>query len=154
MSSHQITPDETHVIKAMAWDALGTAFNLKIGLEVMSSSEEKLHKEFLEYMDAILARVGDTVSKSKTWELGMAKKFKNDLYYKCVACGTATKKEDWQQLFLEGVSAVFSKCPHCGGIFDLSIGNETPEPAYVPDPIPPSDGSATTTKPKKPAAKK
>ena len=154
MSSHQITPDETHVIKAMAWDAMEAGILLTLGTYPYNDNKRGALEEVKKLMDTTLARVGDKVSKSKTWEIGMAKKFKNDLYYKCVACGTATKKEDWQQLFLEGVSAVFSKCPHCGGIFDLSIGNETPEPAYVPDPIPPSDGSATTTKPKKPAAKK
>ncbi len=81
----------------------------------------------------------------------MAKKFQNDDYYKCVACGTATQKGDWQQLFLEGVSMVFSKCPHCGGIYDLTAGNEIePVPVQEPDAPEPEPKPAA----KKPAAKK
>ena len=143
MSSHQITPDETHVIKAMAWDALYASLSVsaKIEKDAMALSVKAI-------MDTTLGRVGNTVSKSSTWELGMAKKFKNDLYYKCVACGTATKKDEW--LSVKGMPEEFSKCPHCGGLFDLSVGNEIEpidEPVQYPDtPEPP--------KPKKPAAKK
>ena len=77
----------------------------------------------------------------------MAKKFKNDLYYKCVACGTATKKGDWEPWPglppFEGVA----KCPHCGGYFDLSVGN-------VIEPVEEVVQEPDAPEPKKPAAKK
>ena len=145
MSSHQITPNEEHVIKAMAWDAMRAALDIEGG-EYMGGQINTL-------MDSILERVGDTVSKSKTWELGMAKKFKNDDYYKCIACGTATPKGDWLSFPLANAPIEFSKCSHCGGIFDLSIGNEI-EPVEEPTQEP--DAPEPEPKPvaKKPAAKK
>ena len=156
MSSHQITPDETHVIKAMAWDAL--AASLTMGLATLEPTTEEVGQiqGMIGLMDSMLERVGDKVSKSSTWGIGMAKKFQNDDYYKCVACGTATQKGDWQQLFLEGVSMVFSKCPHCGGIYDLTAGNEIePVPVQEPDaPEPEPKPAAKKPAAKKPAAKK
>ena len=146
MSSHQITPDETHVIKAMAWDSLKNSINL-------NPEQRKVMGWLGDLMDSILERVGDKVSKSSTWELGMAKKFKNDDYYKCIACGTATPKGDWLSFPLANAPIEFSKCPHCGGIFDLSIGNEI-EPVEEPTQEP--DAPEPEPKPvaKKPAAKK
>ena len=148
MSSHQITPDETHVIKAMAWDALEASVIID-----MAATVNPFPHEVKDIMDSILERVGDKVSKSKTWELGMAKKFKNDDYYKCIACGTATPKGDWLSFPLANAPIEFSKCPHCGGIFDLSIGNEI-EPVEEPTQEP--DAPEPEPKPvaKKPAAKK
>jgi len=144
MSSHQITPNETHVIKAMAWDALETALNL--GTQFGQTDEEKtIARKLLQHMDSMLVMLGNKVSKSSTWELGMAKKFKNDDYFKCVACGTATPKKDWIKAAVDG----FHICPHCGGMYIISVGNEIPEPIQEPDaPEPKAD------KPKPKTAKK
>jgi phage FluMu protein Com len=122
----RITPDEGHVIKATAWDAMRVAFSI--------------HAETAD---------GNKYSNAKTWGAIMPRKYNDELLCRCVACGTVTAKADWKHY----IGVVFI-CPNCGCLQDPSIGNEQPPEVpelktYAdPEPTPPKSASA------KPAAKK
>ena len=144
----RITPDEGHVIKATAWDAMRVAFS--IHAETADGEiQQGMAKNILLTMDSLLEQVGNKYSNAKTWGAIMPRKYNDELLCRCVACGTVTAKADWKHY----IGVVFI-CPNCGCLQDPSIGNEQPPEVpelktYAdPEPTPPKSASA------KPAAKK
>ena len=126
----RITPNEGHIIKATAWDALYAAY--QINNETGNSRESVFAKAFLKTMDTLLDQVGEKYSTAETWEAIMPKKFENDELYRCVACATATLKTDWEQVLLVTPDPAklgqYYICPSCGCIVDVSVMNVMPEP--------------------------
>ncbi len=135
MSVPFIEPDGKHVLKALAWDSLRTALDLdaEINGTTMARSTAGI-------MDKILESTAETLSMPKTWGDKMARKFEHDTMYYCRACGHAAPKDEWERALPN-----YRKCPHCGGIFDISITNVVTDEPPVPEPEP---------EPKKPAAPK
>ncbi len=105
-----IEPDETHVLKAAAWDALYA------GLQAQDN------RESIHMLDSLFEKVGAKLSNPMTWENGMAKKYESDERFYCRACRHAEPREDWKPIKL--ANAPFSICPYCGAIIDLSIANK------------------------------
>lgn len=114
-AAKRIIPNETHVIKATAWDALYAAYQLS------NNRPDSLPAAFLKTMDTLLNQVGEKYSNAKTWGAIMPKKFSHETMYRCTACGSATLKTDWTY-YKDGLF----KCPNCGCIQDLTITNENP----------------------------
>ncbi len=113
----RIIPDERHVIKATAWDALYAAWQI----ESSNNEGNEIAAMLIKTMDSLLNQVGEKYSTAKTWGAIMPKKFEHDTLYRCTACGSATAKTDWVH-YRDGLRI----CPNCGCIMDLSITNEDP----------------------------
>jgi len=114
-----VEPNDGHVLKAIAWDALYA------GLYAEGNTAS------LDMLDSVLEKVGTKLSNPMTWENDMASKYESKDRYYCRACRHAEPKGDWKLIKL--ANAPFWICPYCGAIVDVSIANVMPEDEPEPD---------------------
>ncbi len=62
-----IKPNEKHIIKAVAWDALWSACDLQEQMTMEGHAKESA-KNLKKIMNEILNRTGETLSDPETWE--------------------------------------------------------------------------------------
>jgi len=124
-----IQPNETHMLKATAWDALYAAATIKFANERNHKPTEVL----IALMDSLLKQTGETLADKNIWmRWGKMRKFDNEKLYYCHACGRASDKEGFDRVKVGGVSNVVI-CPECGSIFKLDVHNVVREPVQEAD---------------------
>lgn len=127
-----IVPNETHFLKAAAWDALYAA----LSFEKAEKGEDSVAQEVKHFMDSTLTLTGNKLSQTETWkEMTMPRKFDHDSLYRCNACGQATPKDEWKPVTSVGKEKLaLHLCPRCGSLIDVAVANVIDsEPTQEPD---------------------
>ena len=107
-------PNETHMLKAVAWDALYAGLKIE---------NQKITKNLILIMDKLLEQTGETLADKNTWmRWGKMRKFDNDDLYLCHACNKASAKELFKPVEALGMANV-AICPECGVVLVLDVAN-------------------------------
>ena len=128
MARPTIEPNETHVLKATAWDALYAAYTIEIEAKIASSgagANTGFADNMIAVMDKLLAQVADKYQNAKTWGEIRMRQFDNDPLCLCRACDKAESRDKWNFVGWIQDTAVHT-CPNCGALQDASVVNKNP----------------------------